>query len=457
VPIGESLSLPAARLPVLADSEVAQVRAELTAAGVRVLIGSIVDMAGVARAKTVPLRRAGDFHRAGMGASPTWNVFCIDNTIAFTERLGVVGDLRLRADLEAVRPVGGGCAWAPAELFEQDGEPSPQCARGRLRAVVAAAAAAGLTVRAGHELEFTLTDADGGALPERRWQPYGLGPLLERDGFVVELTDALEEAGVGVEQVHAEYGPGQFEVSLSPSDPLASADQVVLARLVTGRVSRAYGLLASFSPLPFGGGAGNGAHLHLSWERDGVPLLSGGDGPHGLTAGGAAALGGIVAGLPGTLAVFGGSVLSPARLAPGLWSGAFACWGLENREAAVRLLAATRGNPHGASVEVKCGDPSANVYLATATALGLALDGIARGAALPAEVRRDPARDPSAVRLPATQGAVLNAFADSATARTLLGERIVEATLAVRRYEQRTYGELPVPDLAERFRFAWSS
>lgn len=232
---------------------------------------------------------------------------------------------------------------------------------------------------------------------------------------------------------------------------------MVLARLVTGRVSRAYGLLASFSPLPFGGGAGNGAHLHLSWERDGVPLLSGGDGPYGLTAGGAAALGGIVTGLPGTLAVFGGSVLSPARLAPGLWSGAFACWGLENREAAVRLLAATRGNPHGASVEVKCGDPSANVYLATATALGLALDGIARGAALPAEVRQDPARDPSAVRLPATQGAVLDAFADSTTARALLGEPIVEATLAVRRYEQRTYGELPVPDLAERFRFAWSS
>ncbi|MEE4542433.1 glutamine synthetase family protein [Streptomyces sp. V4-01] len=448
---------PAVRLPVLPDSDLAQYRAELTAAGARVLIGSVVDMAGVARAKTVPVRRAGDFHRAGMGASPTWNVFCIDNTIAFTEQLGVVGDLRLRADLEAVRAVGGGYAWAPAELFGQDGDPSPQCARGRLRAVLAETAAAGLTAKVGHELEFTLTDADGGALPERRWQPYGLGPVLERDGFVADLTDALEEVGVGVEQVHAEFGCGQFEVSLSPADPLASADRVVLARLVIGRVTRGYGLLASFSPLPFGGGAGNGAHLHLSWERDGVPLLSGGDGPRGLTAEGAAALGGIVAGLPGTLAVFGGSVLSPARLAPGRWSGAFACWGLENREAAVRLAAAGRGTPHGANVEVKCGDPSANVYLATATALGLALDGVARDMPLPPEVRVDPAADPSAVRLPATQGAVLDAFEDSATARGILGEPIVAATLAVRRYEQRTYGEVPVDDLAERFRFAWSS
>jgi glutamine synthetase len=457
VPISESPSLPAARLPDLTDAEVAQCRAELSAAGVRVLVGSLVDMAGVARAKTVPLRRAGDFHRAGMGASPTWNVFCIDNTIAFTDRLGAVGDLRLRADLEAARPIGDGCAWAPAELFDQDGEPSPGCARGRLRRVQAAAAEAGLTVSVGHELEFALTDADGAALPDRRWQPYGLGPVVERARFVAELTETLEDAGVGVEQVHAEYGTGQFEVSLSRSDPLASADRVVLARLLIGRVARQYGLLVSFSPLPFGGGAGNGAHLHLSLARDGVPLFSGGDGPHGLTEQGAAALGGIVAGLPGTLAVLGGSVLSPARLGPGRWAGAFACWGLENREAAVRLLAATRGNPHGANVEVKCGDPSANVHLATATALGLVLDGIARSAQLPPEVRVDPAKDPSAVRLPATQGAALDALADSEIARAVLGEEIVEATLAVRRYELRTYGELPVDALAERFRFAWSS
>jgi hypothetical protein len=33
-----------------------------------------------------------------MGASPSWNVFCIDFGIAFTPDLGVIGDLRLRID-----------------------------------------------------------------------------------------------------------------------------------------------------------------------------------------------------------------------------------------------------------------------------------------------------------------------------------------------------------------------
>lgn len=444
-------------MEVMGDAELHTAVARLDDRGVRVLAGSVVDLAGVPRAKAVPLARAEVFHRVGMGASPSWHVFCADNAIAFTERLGVVGDLRLRADLAAARVIGDGYAWAPAEFHRQDGTPDPHCARGRLRAVQAAAQAAGLDVRVGHELEFTLTDADGRPLPERHWQGYGLVSLLERGPFAADLVDALAGAGLVVEQLHAEYGNGQFEVSLAPGTPVAAADGVVLARLVVGRVVRAHGMLASFSPMPFAGGAGNGAHLHLSFTRAGRPLLSGGGGPRGLTAEGAAAVAGIVTGLPQMLAVLAGSVLSPVRLTPGAWSGAFACWGLENREAAVRLVAATPGTPYGANVEVKCGDPSANVHLASAALIGLALDGIESGARLPAEVCVDPVGDPAAERLPATQGAVLDAFEASEPAARVLGEEIVAALLAVRRHEQRAYGGAEVAALADRFRFAWSS
>jgi glutamine synthetase len=421
------------------------------------LIGSVVDMGGVARAKSVPLRRAGAFHVSGMGASPTWNVFCTDNAIAFTDRLGVVGDLRLRADLTALHLIGGDCAWAPAEFFGQDGEPSAACARGRLRSVQASAEASGLTALIGHELEFTLTSMDGTAMPERHWQAYGLGPVLDRGGFLAALASTLEGMGVPVEQLHAEYGIGQFELSLAPANPLQAADQVVLTRLVISQVARENGMRVSFSPLPFHGGAGNGAHLHLSLARDGVPLLSGGAGPHGLTEQGAAAVAGIVHGLPQMLAVFAGSVVSAARLSPGRWSGAFACWGLENREAAVRFLAATRGNPHGANIELKCVDPSSNVYLTTAAMLGLALDGIDADAVLPAEVCTNPAEDPAAVRLPETQAAALDALEASTRAPGILGTDIVDALLAVRRHEQHTYAGVAPDALAERFRFAWSS
>src|SRR6478672_5701075 len=101
-------------------------------------------MAGVARAKYVPATRLEAFHTVGMGASPSWSVFSVDGSIAFTPELGVVGDNRIRIDPANVRTVEDGVGLAPGDLYLQDGEPSPMCARLRLGAVVAEAAQAGL-------------------------------------------------------------------------------------------------------------------------------------------------------------------------------------------------------------------------------------------------------------------------------------------------------------------------
>jgi glutamine synthetase len=446
-------------MPVLADEELATATTNLENAEVRLLSGSVVDPAGVIRAKHVPARRAGEFHAHGMGASPSWNVFCVDNAIAFTPRFGVVGDMRLRADLAGLRVLGDGLAWVPAEMFDQDAAPAPVCTRGLLRRTAARLAERGLAARVGCELEMVLTPRNGPG-----WNAYGLGALLDVEPFVLDLLAAADRAGLPIEQVHAEYGDSQLEFSIAPSDPLTAADHVVLARLLACRVGRRHDLAVSFSPLPFAGGAGNGAHQHLSLTRDGQPLLSGGTGPHGLTDGGGAAIGGVVAGLPELTAVFAGSVLSPHRLQPGHWSGAFACWGWENREAAVRLCAATPGNPHGASVELKCIDPSANPYLATAVFVGLALDGLARGATLPPEVAVAPdaltpeeAARTGAVRLPADQRSALATLQASDLARSLLGEEIIEALTAVRRHELDTYGDQDVEMVAEQLRYAWSA
>jgi glutamine synthetase len=446
-------------MPVLAAEELTTVAARLEDAGVRMVSGSVVDPAGVVRAKHVPARRVGAFHTAGMGASPSWNVFCVDNAIAFTPRFGVVGDLRLRADLAALRLLGDGVAWAPAEMFEQDGAPAPVCTRGLLRRTVAELAQRGLEARVGCEVEMVLTPRGGPG-----WNAYGLGALLDVERYVLDLLAAADRAGLPVEQIHAEYGDGQLEFSIGPTDPLTAADHVVLARLIACRVARRHDVAVSFSPLPFAGGSGNGAHQHLSLSRAGAPLFSGGDGPHGLTADGAAAIGGLIAGLPELTAVFAGSVLSPHRLQPGHWSGAYACWGRENREAAVRLCADTRGNPHGASVELKCIDPSVNPYLATAVFLGLAADGLDRGATLPPEVTVAPdalspedAARTATVRLPADQRSALDALEGSDLARRLVGEETLEALLAVRRYELDTYGGQDVAEVAETLRYAWSA
>lgn len=424
----------------------------------RVLVGaSIVDMGGVARAKYVPTARLEAFRDVGMGASPSWSVFTVDGSIAFTGDLGVVGDLRIRLDPGDLRDVGDGVGWAPGDLYRQDGEPSPMCARSVLRRSVADAQQSGLTARVGAELECTLLSPDGGHATGPGWAPYGLRSSLEQAAFLADVVRSAEAAGLGIEQVHMEYGHDQLEVSLSPSDPVRAADDVVLGRVVIGRAAERHGMRVSFSPVPFAGEAGNGAHLHLSLRDADGPLFSDGPGPHGLTAAGGAAIGGVLATLPDLLAVYAGSALSAHRLVPGNWAGAAACWGLENREAAVRLVAGGPASAHGANLELKVVDPSANPYLAVAALLASARLGVAGGLSLPEEVAVDPAAAAVELRaLPGDQLAALDALEASATARELLGAPIVAGTLAVRRHEVATYAALPLAETTRALRFAWS-
>jgi glutamine synthetase len=219
----------------------------------------------------------------------------------------------------------------------------------------------------------------------------------------------------------------------------------------------------SLSPVPFAGSVGSGAHQHFSLRNPDGPLFSGGDGAHGMTAAGESAVAGLLAGLPDAQGVLSGSILSGLRIAPGMWSGAYVCWGTDNREAAVRFVPSGPSNPHGANAEVKIVDPSANPYFATAAILGLALSGIERQAVLGPETTVVPAslsdeqRAEAGIRLlPANQGDALDALARSSDMRAILGDEAVDTIVAVRRYEQENFAGLTAAELAEKFRLAWS-
>jgi glutamine synthetase len=430
---------------------------ELREMGVELVAGSVTDLGGVTRAKYVPLRRLGDFARSGMGVSPSWSVFCVDSGIAFTPDIGVVGDLRIRIDPTDVRLIDDGVAWAPGTLNDQQGVPAPLCVRSLLARTERGLTDRGLTALLGAELECTMLAPDGGPATTEPWSPYGIRTSLDRSAFLVDLATSAERAGLRVEQIHTEYGHDQLEVSLAPETPVGTADAVILARIVISRAAARHGLRISFSPVPFEGAAGNGAHLHLSLSDEEGPLFSGGDGPHGIRPAGGSAIAGVLEALPELLGVYAGSVLSAARLKPGNWAGATACWGLENREAAVRFVAATPGSPQGANAELKLIDPSANPYLAATGLLGSALRGIDRGLDLPAEISVNPADSVSAPPpLDTRQRTVIDALEHSPIAAELLTREIVEGLVAVRRYELDTFGELSPAETTQALRLAWS-
>ena len=444
----------------LAAAAIAQLEAE----GVDTVIGTVVNPAGLTQAKTVPIRRTNTFADPGLGASPSWHAFAIDQSgIAFTDDVGVVGDQRIRIDLSALRILGDGLAWAPGSFFEQDGTPVPACSRGTLGRVEKALAEAGIEAMIGHEIEFLLVDPHGNPLPSALWAQYGLAGVLEYEGFVRDVNAAATVAGVPIEQFHPEYGANQFEISLAPHPPVAAADQLALTRIIIGRAARRHGLRISLSPAPFAGSAGSGAHQHFSLTTAEGPMFSDGQGTDGMTPAGESAVAGVVGGLTQAQGVLCGSIVSGLRMRPGNWAGVYACWGTENREAAVRFVTGGPGSPYGGNVEVKIVDPSANPYLASAAILGLALDGIKRKAPLPPETTVDPAklsdsdRDRTGVvRLPEAQAEAIAALDNSELLRGILGNPAVDMVVAVRRLEQERYGDLGPEELADKFRMAWS-
>ena len=122
----------------------------------------------------------------------------------------------------------------------------------------AAAEADGLRVLVAAEMEFVVFDAATGAVAGRGGPAYGLAPLLDHAGFIDDVHRSFDHAGLDIEQLHAEYGSGQIELSIAPAAPLQAADAAVLARILVCQAGRRHGLAVSFSPRPLAEGIGTG-------------------------------------------------------------------------------------------------------------------------------------------------------------------------------------------------------
>jgi hypothetical protein len=77
-------------------------------------------------------------------------------------------------------------------------------------------------------------------------------------------------------------------------------------------------------------------------------------------------------------------VYSYDRIQPNTWSGAYLCWGKENREAPLRT-ACPPGVPLDlvSNFEIKCFDGCANPHLGLAAIVAAGIDGLRRGLKLP--------------------------------------------------------------------------
>ena len=361
---------------------------------------------GVTLVKTIPLRRFEEAVSFGIGLSPVFTVFQVDDQITSSPHIGgPTGDTRLMPDPAQTVGLAASPGWAlaPVDQLDQDGEPYPGCPRTFARRMLEGLAGHGLELRGGYEIEFFLGHrANPGPdepdpTPAHTGPAYGAIALTDVEPFATDVIRALEAQGTGVMQFHPEYSTGQLEVSVPHGVGISAADTNLVLRHTIRAVARSHDLWASFAPVVFAGRVGNGNHLHLSlWDRKGKNLFQGGRGPEGMTRQAEAFTAGVLAALPALTAITAPSVPSYERLQPHRWSGPWACWGRENREAALRFVTGMVGSrPDSANLEFKSMDPAANPYLALGAIVAAGVDGLDRELSLPDPVQDDPASIPA--------------------------------------------------------------
>ena len=468
---------PQAGTPItaVAQEAAATAAARAEAEGISLVWFLYADHGGIIRGKSASAAALPSRIVTGIGHTVAMMAMSMLDHLQPVEGMSPVGEVRILPDPATFVPLpyAPGAAAMLADLTQPGGEPWDGCARTYLRRAVADLAAEGFVATAAFEPEFTLgrreASPDGGPdrlVPNDDSLCYSATGFHLAHDYAAELHHALSAQGMQVENYYPELGHGQQEMSVRHAPGLRAADNQVLYRETVRGVAFRRGMWASLAPKPIADQAGNGAHLHVSLHeagpdgQRGEPAFYDPADRYRLSATGYHFIGGLVAHLPALTALTCGSVNSYRRLAPQMWSSAYTIYGMDNREAAVRICSPMRDDPAGSvNLELKPSDSSANPYLALGAVIQAGLDGIRRKLDPGEAVNVDPATLTDAERLavgarrlPASLAEALDALEADDLLMESLGDLRRRAYLAVKRSEAAAFaGADPAYECFEHF------
>jgi glutamine synthetase len=413
-----------------------------------------VDHAGIPKCKAA--HRDSFERRAGAGVGLAKGVMALDPSGVLHPASGLtpVGEVRLMPDLSTLVPLpfARGQAMVSCDMKEPDATtPWEGCPRSALKRVLERLATRGYRAVASYEAEFYVWGPDGPLDSTPYAASFALTPAAD---FVAELAQTLEDMGIPPEQCHAEVGHGNLELSVGEAEALAAADRRVQVLETIRGVAHRMGLETTMAPKPYLQGAGNGHHLHVSVYENDNPVLF--DASGALSSQGSGFVAGVLDHLSAVMAFTAPSPNSYQRLAPGMWSSAYAAYGLDNREAAVRLASPVAGAESAtANVEIKPVDVTANPYLALAAVLAAGMDGMERDldpgeptTVDPATLSEEERAERNIRPLPSSLDMALNALENDEVLIGALGAPLVRTHLAVGRAQAEIARELPPEEVA---------
>ena len=431
-----------------------EIVAKANAAGLQLVRFLYCDNGGVIRGKSTHVGQLARRMESGIGLVKGMQSFTSLDFLAPDATYGPVGEIRLVPDPDTfvVLPYAPRSGQMLVNMVELDHQPWALDPRYFLQRMVASAADKGLTFDAAFENEFYLAfRQDDGFVPVDRSLCFsGIG-MESTEPVIQDIIAALTAQGVTVELSHPELGWGQQELSIRHSPAVRAADEQITYRQTVRAVAAQHGMVATLAPKPWADQAGSGAHLHWSiWNIDRtLNMLVDASARDGLSTLARQAIAGVVTHLPGLLGLTTPSVNSFRRLQPHFWSSAYTAWGIENREAAVRVPSRYWDDEAGSTnLELKASDASANPYIALGGVMAAALDGIERGLDPGDPIDQDPGNLTDAElaargirRFPLTAGEALDELERDEVLTGAMGSDLATEYLRVRRAEAGAYAD----------------
>ncbi|MGH8251860.1 MAG: glutamine synthetase family protein [Steroidobacteraceae bacterium] len=238
----------------------------------------------------------------------------------------------------------------------------------------------GLTAVCATELEFYLLEPDTehptprvGRIPGTRKTQTGpqygsMEDVEDADPFLADLFATCQAQNIPAGATLKEFSPGQFEINLHHvANAELAADHGVLLKRAVKAVARKHGMAASFMAKPFAEWAGCSLHVHISLvDGAGRNIFAGQskDGPFADTL--RHAIGGLVAAMPESMAIFAPTANSYRRYRPGVFVPLAPNWGRNHRGVALRI---PMSGADDTRVEHRPGGADGNPYLVLAAIL----------------------------------------------------------------------------------------
>jgi glutamine synthetase len=320
----------------------------------------------------------------------------------------------------------------------------------------------GLQFMGAFEHEFLLS---GGT---RDWcVPFSLEQVRINAEFLRDVAKALLTAKVVPETIEPEYGVLQYEVSCGPAVDAMAGDRAIITREVIREVARRLGMRASFSPKPRPEAVGNGAHLHFSFrDNAGNNATYDADAPNNVSQVAQHFIGGVVRHMPALCALMAPSPVSYLRLGPHHWSCGYNAFGVQNREASIRVCPSPERDPAKRSkafnLEIRIPDATASPYIVIGALVNAGLAGVREKLPLPPALDSDPGdlsdderKKLNIVALPSSLAEALDMLEADELAKSWLPPTMYTAYTAVKRIEAAMFTDQDADYMCRRYHDAY--